>query len=130
MRRLAIRWTLFVCIVPVLLAIGCGDARRIEHSVESLTKTLREDKNPEMRYWAAESLGRFGPEARPAVPDLVEALKDDNKMIRQGVAYALGEIGDTEAVPALQTATKDPEKDVRTAADFALKRIRNPGKKR
>jgi HEAT repeats len=46
-----------------------------------------------MRYWAAESLGKFGPDAQAAVPDLVAALKDESKMVRMGAAYALGEIG-------------------------------------
>ena len=49
-------------------AAGCN-ARRIEYSVPSLVKTLKEDKDPNMRYWAAESLGKFGPEAQSAVPD-------------------------------------------------------------
>jgi HEAT repeat protein len=122
---------LFVCLVTVLpLTEGCGGPKRVEHSVPSLVKTLNEDKDPNMRYWAAESLGKFGREAQPAVPDLIAALKDESKMVRMGVAYALGEIGSTDAVPALQTAGNDAEKEVRDAAAFALKQIHNKGKKR
>ena len=122
-------------LVLVLLAFqiaapGCRDSRRVEHSVPSLVTTLKEDKDPNMRYWAAESLGKFGPEAQAAVPDLIAALKDESKMVRMGAAYALGEIGSTDAVPALQEAAKDSETEVRDAAATATKQIRQKGKKR
>ena len=83
-----------------------------------------------MRYWAADSLGKFGPEAQAAVPDLVAVLKDENRIVRMGAAYALGEIGSTEAVSRLREAGKDSEKEVRVAANTALKRIQQRTKKR
>jgi HEAT repeat protein len=123
-------WLLLAC-APALLA-GCKDSRKVEHSVPSLCKTLREDKDPNMRYWAAQSLGQFGPEGRAAVPDLIEALKDEDSMVRMGAGYALAEIGPdaADAVPALQEAARDNEKDVRDAAAYAMKQIRQKGKKR
>jgi HEAT repeat protein len=116
--------------VCLLIGGGCRNPGQVEHSVPSLLKTLKEDKDPNMRYYAAQSLGRFGAEAQAAVPDLVVALKDDSALVRSGAAYALGEIGDADGVPALKEATKDPEKDVREAAAFALKQIQQKGKKR
>jgi HEAT repeat protein len=109
----------------VVLVVGCGGARKVDYSVPSLVKTLKEDKDPNMRYWAAESLGRLGPEASEAVPALAEALKDEDKMVRMGAAYALAEIGPAarQAVPALQQALKDPEQEVRDAAAYTLKRL-------
>jgi HEAT repeat protein len=127
------RWArlTFILLAAVLFAeTGCRDPRRVEHSVPSLIKTLKEDKDPNMRYWAAESLGKFGFDAQSAVPDLIAALKDESKMVRMGAAYALGEIRSAEAVPALQEATKDPEKEVRDAAVAALKQLQSKGKKR
>ena len=108
---------------------GCS-GRKVDHSIPSLVKTLK-DKDPNMRYWAAESLGHFGAEARSAVPDLVEALKDEDKMVRMGVAYALAEIGRAaaEAVPALKDALKDQAKEVRDAAAYALKHIQGRKKR-
>jgi 3-methyladenine DNA glycosylase AlkD len=122
---------LLLACTPAVLA-GCKDARKVDYSVPSLRKTLREDKDPNMRYYAAQSLGHFGPEAKAAVPDLIEALKDEDKMVRMGAGYALAEIGPdaADAVPALQDAAKDPEKEVRDAAEYALKQIGRKGKKR
>jgi hypothetical protein len=111
-------------------AAGCKDPRKVEHSVPSLVKTLREDKDPNMRYWAAQALGGFGKQAEPAVPDLAAALKDEDKTVRMGAAYALGEVGSKDAEPALAEAGKDPEKEVREAAAFALKQLRQGGKKK
>jgi HEAT repeat protein len=111
-------------------APGCRNSRQVDYSVSSLVKTLKEDKDPNMRYWAAESLGKFGAEARAALPDLIEALKDESKMVRMGVAYALGEIGGADSIAALQDAAKDPEKEVRDAALLGLKQTQQKGKKR
>src|SRR5262249_51796825 len=121
---------ILVLLAAVLAAAGCRNAKRVEHSVPSLVKTLREDKDPNMRYWAAESLGHYGAEAQPAVPDLIAALKDEDKMVRMGAAYALGEIKSPDAIPALQEATKDPEKEVRDAATSSIKQIQQKGKKK
>jgi HEAT repeat protein len=119
---------LFVLLLQA--AIGCRDARRVDYSVGSLVKTLKEDNDPNMRYWAAESLGKFGAEAKPAVSDLVTALKDESKLVRMGAAYALAGVGSTDAITALQEAEKDVEKEVRDAAATAVKQIRQKGKKR
>jgi HEAT repeat protein len=122
-----IRSLLVICLSAT---IGCGNAKRIEHSVDSLVKTLKEDKDPNMRYWAADSLGKFGREAQTAVPDLIAALKDENKNVRMGAAYALGEIGSMEAMSSLREVSKDSEKEVRDAATTALKRIQQKTKRR
>jgi hypothetical protein len=115
--RMAVVAALAVC-------AGCGTVRRVDHSVEKLAATLK-DSDPNMRYWAAESLGHFGPEAKSAVPDLAATLNDDSKMVRMGAAYALAEIGPAAepARGALIAASKDPEKEVRDAASYALRRI-------
>ncbi|HJZ58107.1 MAG TPA: HEAT repeat domain-containing protein [Gemmataceae bacterium] len=127
-RRAKLVLVLLLTFLPA--TAGCRNPRQVEYSVPSLVKTLKEDKDPNMRYWAAETLGRFGPEAQSAVPDLVTALKDEHKMVRMGAAYALGEIGSADAVRPLQEATKDQEKEVRDAAATALKQIQQKGKKR
>jgi HEAT repeat protein len=120
--------TRFSVVPAILLAAILGCQRKLDYSVPSLVKILKEDKDPNMRYYAAESLGHYGPEAQSAVPDLIEALKDESAMVRMGVAYALGEIGSPDAAPALQAATKDPDKEVRVAAAAALQQIQQKDK--
>jgi hypothetical protein len=109
-----------------LTAAGCG-GNTVEHSVPKLVVTLKEDADPNMRYWAAESLGHFGAEAAPAVPDLTRTLQEDGSaIVRMGAAYALAEIGPAAraAEPALTGALKDPDAEVRKAAAYAVRRLR------
>ena len=47
----------------------------------------------EMRIRVARLLARLGPEAKPAVPALIRALKDKDPFIRDAAASALGRIG-------------------------------------
>jgi HEAT repeat protein len=105
---------------------GCGDSRKVVYSVPSLVKSLK-DKDPNVRYWAAESLGHFGPEAHVAIPDLINALMDEDKTVRIGAAYALAEMGPpaVEALSTLQEAARDPDKGVRDAALYATKQIQH-----
>jgi HEAT repeat protein len=112
-------------ITLALVMVGCGGSGKVEYSVPGLVKTLK-DKDPNMRYWAAESLGHLGHVAKPAIPALIEVLKDEDKNVRMGTAYALAELGPDakEALPALQEALRDTDKQVRDAAAYALKRIR------
>jgi HEAT repeat protein len=107
------------------LALGCG---KKEYSVPSLVDTLKKDRDPNMRYYAAKQLGHFGAKAKDAVPALTEALKDEDKNVRMGSAYALGEIGPdaATAIPALGEAQQDNEEAVRKAATYALNRLQNP----
>jgi len=60
---------------------------------------------------------------KPAVEPLIQFLKDDNKGIREGVAWALGEIGDTRAVEPLIRALNDEDENVQKEAAWALGEI-------
>jgi HEAT repeat protein len=113
-----------VAFAVLAASISCNHVRKVDHSVEKLAATLKHS-DPDMRYWAAESLGHYGADAKAAVPDLAVTLKDDSKMVRMGAAYALAEIGPVAkpAREALAAAAKDPEKEVRDAATYALGRI-------
>ena len=66
-----------------------------------------------------------GPAAAPAVPALIEALKDPYAAVRYRVAFALGAIGPaaSAAIPALTEALDDNNDDVAFIAKKALKKI-------
>jgi len=51
------------------------------------------DPNPEIRRHAANLLGRIGPKAFDAIPDLIILLDDENENVRKHAARALGQIG-------------------------------------
>jgi HEAT repeat protein len=126
-QRIALTLALVACAAAG--PIGCGSSRKVEYSVPKLVKSLK-DKDPNVRYWAVESLGHYGPEAHVAIPDLIGALKDDQKMVRMGAAYALAEMGPAaaDAVTALQEVANDAEKEVRDAAVYALKQLQQKKK--
>ena len=50
---------------------------------------------------AARALGKLGPIAAPAIPDLLETLNDDDHGLREAAARSLGQLNATAAVPLL-----------------------------
>jgi HEAT repeat protein len=66
---------------------------------------------------AADSLERIG---KPAVPSLIEALKNRNAQVRGLAARALAHIKDTSAIPALFAALEDDSAIVQHWADEGL----------
>jgi hypothetical protein len=83
------------------------------------------DSDVDVRATAAQALGKIGPAAKKAVPDLLTALRDEDEDVRAAAAAALGKIGPVtkEVVPALTEALKDPAYIVRANAVGALGRI-------
>jgi HEAT repeat protein len=71
-------------------------------------------------------LSKIGPEAKAAVPALIEALEDNKN--RSLAANALGSIGSKAkaAVPTLIEALKDADWSIRVFATWALEQINTP----
>jgi putative membrane-bound dehydrogenase-like protein len=94
--------------------VGAGDALR----------PLLADDSPRARFFAAEALGRLA--YRPAIPDLVSMLADNNDRdanLRHAGSLALARIGDASPVAALSS---HGSRGVRIAAIVALRRMRHP----
>jgi HEAT repeat protein len=84
-------------------------------------KPLLDDYNPWIRSDACEALGRIGPAAKAAAPELLAAMKDSAAQVRIHAAWALGEIdAGAPAIPALIEALDDEDSEVRRYAANAL----------
>jgi hypothetical protein len=77
-------------------------------------------RSGEVRWAAAQALEKIGP---PALPALIQALQDEEGLVREAAAEALGAIGDPQATPALIQALQDEEGEVRRAAAKALMKL-------
>ena len=102
----------------------------MKQKVEELIQAFQDD-DWEVRRNAAYALGEIGPEAKGAVPALRQALQNQDEVgVRVSVAYALEQIGTSEAikaaVPALIQAFQDDDWEVRNSAAYALRQIRTP----
>src|SRR5215213_6869234 len=112
-----------------LLLAGCSSQpeprlRDEGKSVDEL-RTMLADANPEVQARGAFGLSLHGPAASPAVPDLIDALKRPDALVRQNAALALGAVGPgaERAVPGLTEALGDAEWAVRRQAALALGEI-------
>lgn len=85
--------------------IGGGNA------VKYLTSVLEDDENDDMRWRAAEALGKIG--SFESASSLIIALKDRNREVRHSAADALGEIGDPRSTKHLKKALDDESWQVR-----------------
>ena len=96
-----------------------------------LQKLIRRLKSPHdvKRIHAGLLLGRMGPEAKEAVPALLELLQDESIQNRRLAAWTLGSIGQgaVEAIPALRAALRDADEGVRKMACEALDKINPSG---
>jgi HEAT repeat protein len=116
-------------LLPGLVALACGCPGLNEPSYQdqpmSTWLAKLKDKNPAARQEAAKALGVIG---QPAIPTLIELMKDPDNDIRIAAADALAHSGRDArgALPALDKAMKDPEPLVREHAAFTLAAVINP----
>lgn len=93
-------------------------------SVQSIIKTLQQDKNPQLRSSAADALMYMGETGKAAIPQLIQTLQQDkDPNVRLSAANALGKMKKSAfaAVPQLITSLKqDKDSNVRSSAASAL----------
>ncbi len=87
-------------------------------AVDGLRSFLSEKKE-NLRAEAAMALGRIGPNAKAAIPDLILRLGDEKERVRKEASLALGRIG-TAASESLIAATTDSNAVVREGAVASL----------
>ncbi|MGE3808002.1 MAG: HEAT repeat domain-containing protein [Gemmataceae bacterium] len=96
-------------------------------AVPVLLKKLN-DVDREVRWSTISSLGRIGPPAKPAIPQLKKAFKDRSARVRIAAAEAAWNIDrDEAAIPILIEALSGEQSDAYSAAE-ALKKIGPPAR--
>ncbi|MBC7816891.1 MAG: HEAT repeat domain-containing protein [Planctomycetaceae bacterium] len=93
-------------------------------ALPELIAAMHDDKLPIEAQWnAARTIGKIGPNAVSAVPDLIDELDDPEDTIREHAAEAIGDIGPVAAelgVPALRKVLTDRYVKVRRDAVRSL----------
>jgi HEAT repeat protein len=94
-------------------------ARQDERVLYQLVETLREGRGL-FSFFAATGLSKAG---EAAVEPLLEALQDEQYVVRQAAAVALGDIGDRRAVEGLIEGLGDEHEVVRQGAAVSLGKL-------
>jgi HEAT repeat protein len=122
--------------VNAAIALGLigFDAKQLDDGVNALMRLLDSEQHI-LRFQAARALGRLGSDAKPAIPKLINTIKDGHSSeIRGAAAFALGSLGwdsrnnapDVRAIRALmgdsftKSGLYDISKEVRQEVLFSL----------
>lgn len=94
----------------------------VEAGAEAVPLLLKGLERPELRGYAAHTLGMLGANGKAAVPALTAALADENVHVRAAALHSLGSIApdDADVVAKLVAALADKSTDVRLAAIDSL----------
>ncbi|MHC4637878.1 MAG: sulfatase-like hydrolase/transferase [Planctomycetota bacterium] len=77
-------------------------------NIRALAKTMREDADPAVRWWAAVGLAALGDKAEPALESVQQAAKDESPIVRIAAAEVLCNLGKyDEGLPILEKGLQD-----------------------
>lgn len=98
----------------------------IDSSHDARLRAL-DDHDDGVRAGAVASLGRVGPPAAPALPDLLTLAADDSPDVRRNLALALGDlqVADDDVLHRLRNLSEDAHPAVQLAAAYASVRLRS-----
>jgi len=116
---------LLVCMV--ILSIGCSRKEEVVYQGKPLSEWIKmlEEPSPATKYAAINALGKIGPEAREAIPLLVETIRqtrNHDKRILLACNYALLAMG-KEIVPGMISLLKDDDWEMRRGAAWILGKV-------
>lgn len=124
LNRISAGTLLSLCLLTPVL---CAQTKVTRHGVQyrgpagHLIDKLHSPKS-DVRFEASQALAAMG---EPVVEPMIEALKDPDWRVRDGVADALGDIKDPRAVEPLLIAVRDLDPHVRESAAGSLGQIRD-----
>jgi len=116
---------LLVC--TAILSIGCTKKEEVVYQGKPLSEWMKmlEDTNPSTKSSAINAVGKIGPEAREAIPLLVETIRqtrNHDKRILHACNYALLAMG-KEIVPSMISLLKDDDWEMRRGAAWILGKV-------
>ncbi|MEA3347410.1 MAG: HEAT repeat domain-containing protein, partial [Candidatus Auribacterota bacterium] len=94
-----------------------------KEGVAALRQALLNDNVARVRITCAESLAVIADKS--ALDDLITALGDKNRKVREKAIYAIGKMGDENVVPALIKILKDDNPETRQMVVFSLGELRD-----
>lgn len=86
----------------------------------ALSQALYSDPSEKVKYYASKALAKIG---FPAVDTLIQAIQDQNPVVRRFAANALGKIEDRRASKPLTRLLSDIDPEVQTEASKAIEQI-------
>jgi hypothetical protein len=116
---------LLVCVV--ILSIGCTKKKEVTYEgkpVSEWMKTLK-GEDPAGKFAAIHAVGKIGPEAKEAIPVLIETIREvrnRDKRILVACNNALLAMG-KEIVPSMISLLKDDEWEMRRGAAWILGKV-------
>lgn len=118
---------LVLLVSMAILSIGCTKKEEVTYQGKPLSEWLKmlEEPNPAAKYAAVNAVGKIGPEAREAIPLLVETIRQTRNHDRRLLVacnYALLAMG-KEIVPAMISLLKDNEWEMRRGAAWILGKV-------
>jgi len=116
---------LLVCMA--ILSIGCSRKKEVAYQGKPLSEWMKmlEEPNPATRLAAIHAVGEIGPEAREAIPLLVETIRqtrNHDKRLLVACNKALLGMG-PEIVPYIVPLLKDQEWEMRRGGAWLLGKV-------
>jgi HEAT repeat protein len=110
-----------------ILSIGCSRKDEVVYQGKPLSEWIKmlEEPNPAAKYAAINAVGKIGPEARDAIPLLVETIRQTrnrDKRLLLACNYALLAMG-KEIVPGMISLLKDDDWEMRRGAAWILGKV-------
>jgi HEAT repeat protein len=126
-------------VIWVRVALMRLDDKAVNDANLTIIAKQMKDKDLDIRVQAARALGYIGLAAKSKVPDLIEALKDEEALMVSQACWSLDRMGAEaeKALPSLETLLTHKDSNVRDIAKAAIEDIKkavevakkNPGKK-
>ncbi|NET58726.1 MAG: HEAT repeat domain-containing protein [Symploca sp. SIO2E6] len=121
-RLLALTITLLnITLSPVWTGQVWGQ-NALEAEIKTYIQQLQTSQDWQVRSQAAKALGKFSQNPNTIIPVLIDALEDEDEVVRLRATFSLMEIG-LPVVPELIEALETENDSARASIEYALRRM-------